>query len=559
MNPISATQIQPTETTKQEISPKELLDKFKKGEILDVENRKDKMTNELDTLAEQYKQSMSVDIKRNLLDKEREILFEELKQPELTLARNYAEIVYASLLDKSIKKEEFTDVLRLMNVTALQREDGLEGNLHTAKLSEKHIDILKDVYMEAGEDNNVGLKVKSFITGLLGSYKNEQPELSDKISETFTYLYENTKHPDLKDNIKAFNEEQTVDYCLEQMKKHNDNFEYYFSQAINKADRKNVRIHELVSGFLKTEDLPVGVKRKAILGAGKFRSDENFEIIKQIALNTNEPDIRKREFAIQSCALYIKDKPKEVTEIMSTVSKEDSIFAPLGRILSDKINGTYYGQVDRELKYANLGPSRAKDFKYHFKKFYVSEDKLPQRKINSLQENTIPFINHLSKLSRGKKYLIIRNDDTITRHLTDFTGQRYIFPGAMLNSGPVFDSYDGLNTSEYNLMSAKRVADTYHQNQVAHETGHTIHDMLDETGANIIEDLYTKAMKEDRVLDYYAAANSHEYFAQGCDAFASYYKPHKLLMGDEPLGHTIYELMDKDPELFKFIKKVLRK
>ena len=71
--------------------------------------------------------------------------------------------------------------------------------------------------------------------------------------------------------------------------------------------------------------------------------------------------------------------------------------------------------------------------------------------------------------------------------------------------------------------------------------------------------LYAKAQKEGRIMDYYADANSHEYFAQGCDAFASHYKPHKLLLRDNPLGHTIYELMDKDPELYKFIKKVLKK
>ena len=549
----SPTQIQPIS-----ISPKELLDRFKKGERPVVENRQDKMTNELEALSEQYKQSMSVDVKRNILDKEREMLFEELKQPELTLARNYAQIAYASALDKDVKLEEFDDVLRLMNVTALQRESGLDDNLFNSKLTEKNIDTLKEVYLDASEKNNVGLKVKSFITELLGTYKESQPELSDKITDTLNYLYENTKHQDLKDNIKALNDEQTVDYCLDKLSK-NEDYEYFLDQVMIKSDRKDSRVNELVSGLLKNEDTPNNIKRRAILGAGKFRSDENFEIIKQIALNINEPDIRKREFAIQSCALYLKDKPDEVTEIMSTVSKEDSIFAPLGRILSDKIKGNYYGQVDRELKYASFGPNRTKDFKYHFKKFYVSDDNLSQRKINSLHENTMPFTNYLKKLSRGRKYLIIRSDDTITRHIPDYIGQRYIMPHAMLNAGPFFDSYDGLNIPEYSIMSANRVADKNHQNQVAHETGHSIHDMLSDENCDIIDNLYEKAQKEGRIMDYYADANSHEYFAQGCDAFASHYKPHKLLLRDDPLGHTIYELMDKDPELYKFIKKVLKK
>lgn len=546
--------IQPTT-----IPPKELLERFKKGETPDIENYKDKMTNELDALAEQYKQSMSVDIKRNILDKEREILFEELKHPELTLARNYGEIVMASLSDNSVRSDELDDLLRLMNITALQREAGVQEKQRGLKISEKHIDILKDVYMASGEDNNTGLKVRSFITGLLSSYKENYPELSDKISKTYDYLYEHSTHPDLKDNIKSYNEDYTVDYCLEQLEKKDSNYEYFLNKAMNDADRKDTRVSKLVNELLKSEDLSPNIKRQAILGGGKFRSNENFEILKEIALNTKEPDIRKREFAIQSAALYIKDKPDEVKDIMSSISKEDSIFAPLGKILSDKITGNYYNQADRELNYAGLGPKVRKDFKARFKKFYLTDGKLSPRKINSLQENTIPFSNHLDTLVKGTKYLIISDKDTITRHLPDYTGNRYIFPGAIMNSGPFFDSYDGLNTSEYNLMSRSRIADSLHQNQVAHETAHSLHSMFSDECNDLIEELYQTAKKENRTLDYYADANSHEYFAQGCDAFASHYKPHKLLMLDAPLGHTIYELMDKDPALYNFIKTILKK
>ena len=56
-------------------------------------------------------------------------------------------------------------------------------------------------------------------------------------------------------------------------------------------------------------------------------------------------------------------------------------------------------------------------------------------------------------------------------------------------------------------------------------------------------------------MDSYAQVNAFEYFAQGIDAYASYYKPHQLLITNNAPGHTIYELMDKDPDLFKFIKK----
>jgi hypothetical protein len=83
--------------------------------------------------------------------------------------------------------------------------------------------------------------------------------------------------------------------------------------------------------------------------------------------------------------------------------------------------------------------------------------------------------------------------------------------------------------------------------------------MFDKKDMKTLTRLYNKASREGRVLDYYAAANKYEYFAQGCDAMASVYKPHKDIITNNPLAHTVYELMDRDPDLFKFIKTVLKK
>lgn len=543
--------------TTAQITPKELLDRFKKGERPDFENNDDKMQGELDALAEKYKQTLSVADKVKILDKEREMMFEELKKPELTLARNYPEIAYALMGEKDIKMNEFDDILRLMNITGLQRES--EMYINKPKITEQNIDTLKDTYLQLSEDNNAGLRAKSFIPDLLYTYKNGNPELSDKISDTLKYLYEHTEHPDLKDEIKGSNNEHTLNYCLNEMNNKDTDFEYFFNKAMLKADRKEPRVNALVNGFLKLDDVPDNIRRRAILGAGKFRSDENFEIIKKIALDTTEPDIRKREFAIQSSALYLKEKPEDVKQIMDTVSKEDTIFAPLGRILKDKINGNYHGQPNRELNYAGIKDKKLKDFKHNFKNFYLTTEPLSIKKTNSLQLNTMPYLNQLKTLAKTRKYMIIGSDDTITKYLQDGIGARYIFPGAIYNSGPFYDAYDGLNTTEVNIMSAKRLGDTYHQNQVAHETGHTLHSMFDEEDSKLIDTLFEKANEKDITLDYYAQANSHEYFAQGCDAYTSHYKPHKYLLEDNPLGHTVYELMDKDPDLYKFIKKVLKK
>ena len=138
--------------------------------------------------------------------------------------------------------------------------------------------------------------------------------------------------------------------------------------------------------------------------------------------------------------------------------------------------------------------------------------------------------------------------------------KRYFFKNAgIYNSGDYMDAFDGIAADNYNMMNPYRVSSSTHQNQMAHENGHTVHDMFDKSDMKTLTRLYKKAMRENRTLDYYAAANKYEYFAQGCDAFASVYKPHKEIFANSGLAHTIYELMDKDPDLLKFIKKVLKK
>lgn len=549
----------PEQYSFEDITPKELLDKYTKGEYPKVQNLKDKVTEELDALAQKYKQSMTIENKRKILDKELDILFEELKNPELTLARNYEEIVFVTALDKNIKKEETEDLLRLINVTGLHREESLEKEFKNQPIKKEHIDILKDAFIKANEENYAGKRTKDLIGQLMVSYKENYPELSDKICETLKILYKHTNNQELKNNLNSYCKEHTLDEYLNAFNKKESDCIYFLDVILNDIDRKNEKVHKLVSDLLKSDNTPSDIKRRVILGAGKFRSPENFEIIKKIALDINEKDIRKREFAIQSTALYLKDKPQEVKQIMHQIANESSIFAPLGRILSDKITGNYHSQTNRELKYAGIKGERAKDFKYRFKNFYFSNQKLSGKKINDLERNTLPFINQLKKIYRMKKYIIIGKDETITKYLPEITGIRYFFPGTILNSGAFFDAFDGLNIRDYNLMNTQRVGNRQQENSVAHEIAHTFHDMFDDEDFNTVEKLYQNAIKENRIMDYYAETNAHEYFAQGFDAYISPYKPHKYILYNSPLAHTVYELMDKDPDLYKFIKYVLKK
>ncbi len=93
---------------------------------------------------------------------------------------------------------------------------------------------------------------------------------------------------------------------------------------------------------------------------------------------------------------------------------------------------------------------------------------------------------------------------------------------------------------------------SYHT--IAHEFAHQVHiAALGKDDAKMIRKLYEQARREGRALDYYAAANEFEYFAQGYEAFIS---DHKRPSAGVTARHTNRELLMRDPELYEFLMKL---
>ena len=90
---------------------------------------------------------------------------------------------------------------------------------------------------------------------------------------------------------------------------------------------------------------------------------------------------------------------------------------------------------------------------------------------------------------------------------------------------------------------------------MAHEVAHQVHLFgFDHLERSRIKRLYEAAMREGRALDYYAASNETEYFAQGVEAFVA--------LGKRPgrqvtHGHTRFELFRRDPDLYRFVASKL--
>jgi hypothetical protein len=90
---------------------------------------------------------------------------------------------------------------------------------------------------------------------------------------------------------------------------------------------------------------------------------------------------------------------------------------------------------------------------------------------------------------------------------------------------------------------------------LVHELAHQVHLYLfSSKERQEIRSLYENAKKTNRCLDYYAAANEAEYFAQGVEAWVSLWKA-----AGQPVthGHTRFELKRRDPLLFHWIEKRL--
>ena len=92
-------------------------------------------------------------------------------------------------------------------------------------------------------------------------------------------------------------------------------------------------------------------------------------------------------------------------------------------------------------------------------------------------------------------------------------------------------------------------------NTFAHEFGHQVHRMgLSAARQQEVDEMYASALAANRCLDYYAASNADEYFAQGYEAFVS---PAKRGCLTETARHTRAELAERDPPLYEFLWRLL--
>lgn len=519
-------------TQTRQFTPKVLLQKVKsKGCFPNFIYNKaeDKMLCQLNILAQRYRQSLSIDDKAELLKHERDMLYEEIQAPELTLARYYPQIKQMGLSKQN--KKNIEDYLTLCNLNAIARINSLDKPFE-ATLTKDEENILVSSSERINESSPIKEELIEGFNRALSYYGTSLDDIdySENIPETLNKLDKDINQPELLKNLLL-----NADFSKEE----------------------KIQLKNLVNKILCSKNPNPESLRYAVWAAGKYRSDEAFSKIKKIALDKDEKDIRKREFAIHSVAKYLRTKFNEVDSIMESIKKEDSLFSPLANIIKDKINGKYYTKIDRELNYYRLKEKDKQNFKRLRDSFYILEKGPSIKQKNALDRNLIPFIQILDFLVKNEfKYYI--QEDTYTKIETEFVGKRE-FGRGLLNSGDFEDACDGISHfhKRYNMMNIGRIEEIDQNNVIAHENGHTYHNLLPIEYQEYILDLYHSAIEKDIALDYYAATSEREYIAQGFEAFASIYKPHKILLDEHPYSNTRYKLFAQDPDLFNLIYKLV--
>jgi hypothetical protein len=139
--------------------------------------------------------------------------------------------------------------------------------------------------------------------------------------------------------------------------------------------------------------------------------------------------------------------------------------------------------------------------------------------------------------------------------LTDDAGRRDLV-GQRTFDGRWYEHLRGVGGTQAATGTEKlREAADFAFNTFAHEFGHQLHRKgLSESQQKEVDRLYAEATRGARFLDYYAASNVDEYFAQGYEAFVS---PLKRGCLTETARHTRTELAERDPPLYEFLWKIL--
>lgn len=192
----------------------------------------------------------------------------------------------------------------------------------------------------------------------------------------------------------------------------------------------------------------------------------------------------------------------------------------------------------------NKVPDSVAEVFVNYNNFSKSEQKV-------IEEAVRPLAHYLAELKRkGAKHYLLAVD----KKLSDVIGYESL-DNRMTFDGRYYASVRGVGgLVTVSGVEYLEVAMRGGFNTIAHEFAHQVHTSVLPTEVNErIKKLYQKAVKEGNVLDYYAASNEWEYFAQGYEAYVSNFKRPSAGV---TARHTRRELAELDPDLYNLIEEL---
>lgn len=182
---------------------------------------------------------------------------------------------------------------------------------------------------------------------------------------------------------------------------------------------------------------------------------------------------------------------------------------------------------------------------------FINFNRLSRSEQQVIEQAVAPLAGFIKELRRkGAKHYLL----AIDRKLSDVFGYESL-ENRMTFDGRYYASVRGVGGLV--TVSGVEYLDVAMRggfNTIAHEFAHQVHTSALPTDiTDRIKRLYQRALKDGRVLDYYAASNEWEYFAQGYEAYVSDFKrPNAGVTA----RHTKDELLQQDPDLYNLFEEL---
>ncbi|MEI8390405.1 MAG: hypothetical protein WCG23_11045 [bacterium] len=510
---------------------------------------KDANNIKLKELAREYKKTLSIEDKKTLLKHEEKILWQELEKPEIGYFRNIGNLRKKKGVELPVVKISALNGLNRM----LQAYSALDIKWEN---NEEKLKILKNVMKNTPDDSAYSFIIKNqciIIASFIAPAKEKFAEFLEDVCQNDT----NDKIRNLTKELLDFNKYDEAK-LINTLKNNQENNDRKKSAIKALGLKKSGQLIKILPEIIQNKKTAKSIKTVAIWAAGRCQSPEIFKVLYKIANNKNR-NLEDREMALHSLSMYIKKNKEQVLQTRRNIIAEKSELSELAQILLDKTENKFNAQ-DYELN--NLKMSKEDKAKYieAKNKYIQTQEKLNPQQKNWVDRALLPLGKVVKNIvENGSKTYIMK--DTATFIFPKNAGQRDFYSAIELG-GEFMDSNMAISTVIFNEAQLNR-KDKH--NTLAHEFNHNFtDDILDQNDKKVLADLYKQAKDTDKCLDYYAALDEWEYFAQGYEAFCSVYKPHvSMIYNDDYLqgggSHTRFTLKRKDPALYKFIEHCIKK